>query len=101
MIGNESWSTYNDDCQSTDTGDYFPDDYDPDIAFGDGMMGSQNGGGGNDGPQLPGMENLGEDAIMMGGIEVNENIPEGMEFIPSSVPDGEISMDVAASGKGT
>jgi hypothetical protein len=65
------------------------------------MMGSQSGGRQNDGPALPGMENLGEDAIMMGGIEVNENIPEGMEFIPSSVPDGEIAMQVAASGKGT
>ena len=30
------------------------------------MMGSQSGGRANDGPELPGMENLGADAGMMG-----------------------------------
>ena len=30
------------------------------------MMGSQSGGRANDGPELPGMENLGADAVMMG-----------------------------------
>lgn len=61
-------------------------------------MGSQSNRGEGDGPQLPGMENLGEDAIMMGGIEQAEGIPDGMEFIPSSVPDGEIQMSASSSG---
>jgi hypothetical protein len=29
-----------------------------------------------------------DDAVMMGGIEMAEGIPEEMEFIPSSVPVG-------------
>eukprot|EP00957_Ditylum_brightwellii_P035469 2688985-Ditylum_brightwellii.AAC.1 len=60
-------------------------------------MGSQNTGGGDRGPQLPGMENLGADAVIQGGIELSEDIPEGMEFIPSSVPDGTVEMNVAAT----
>ena len=43
--------------------------YNPDeeIAFSSGMMGSQAGQGGNrDGPQLPGLENLGADAVVAG-----------------------------------
>lgn len=64
-------------------------------------MGSQASVGGNrNGPELPGMENLGADAVMMGGIEEATDIPAGMEFIPSSVPDGEYSMSVAGSGSG-
>ena len=53
---------------STDTGDYFPDDYNHnEINFSEGMMGSQAMlSGKRDGPALPGMENLGADAIMMG-----------------------------------
>lgn len=85
--------------KSTDVGDYFPDDYDQnEIDFTSGMMGSQAGLNQKTGPQLPGMENLGADAIMMGGIEVSDDIPAGMEFIPSSVPDGTVSFQVAASG---
>jgi hypothetical protein len=87
-----------------DTGDFFPEDYDPDAQPGymDGMMGSQQmlSGGNRSGPQLPGMENLGADAIMMGGIEENSEIPAGMEFIPSSVPDGSYEFQVAASSNG-
>lgn len=84
---------------STDVGDYFPDDYNGgDIAFESGMMGSQSGANQKTGPALPGMENLGEDAIMMGGIELSDEIPAGMEFIPSSVPDGTVSFQMAASG---
>ena len=60
-------------------------------------MGSQGGGKGKL-PDLPGMENLGADAIMMGGIEEATEIPAGMQFIPSSVPDFNINMQVAASG---
>jgi len=97
--------TNNDDVhkQSTDTGDYFPEGYNSDeVAFTDGMGGSQASmSGGRDGPQLPGMENLGDDAVMMGGIEVATDVPAGTEFIPSSVPDGQLSMNVAASGSGT
>lgn len=39
---------------STDTGDYFPEGYNPEeeIAFSSGMMGSQSGQGDRDGPQL-------------------------------------------------
>lgn len=36
----------------------------------------------------------------MGGIEVDPNIPEGMEFIPSSVLDGEYDFVVASTGEG-
>ena len=65
------------------------------------MFGSQASLGGNrDGPALPGMENLGADAVMMGGIEEASEIPAGMEFIPSSVPDGEFTMQVAGSSSG-
>lgn len=57
---------------STDTGDYFPEGYDPNEAavpaFSEGMMGSQSTlDGGDRGPQLPGMENLGADAVVQGG----------------------------------
>ena len=65
------------------------------------MQGSSAmGGGGDRGPALPGMENLGEDAVMMGGIEEASEIPAGMEFVMSSVPDGEMAMDVASNSKG-
>jgi hypothetical protein len=61
------------------------------------MMGSQASLGGNrQGPALPGMENLGADAVVRGGIEQSTEIPAGMEFIPSSVPDGEFTMQVAS-----
>lgn len=47
------------------------------------------------------MENLGADAVLMGGLEENTEIPAGMEFIPSSVPDGEFTFTVASSSSGT
>lgn len=89
--------------QSTDTGDYFPEDYDAEdqVSFSDGMMGSQGGSGrANDGPQLPGLENLGYDSEIAGGIELDPDIPAGMEFIPSSVPDGSFEFNVASTGTG-
>lgn len=88
--------------QSTDTGDYFPEGYNPEeeIAFTSGMMGSQSMGQRNDGPELPGLENLGADAVMSGGIELDSDIPAGMEFIPSSVPDGSFEFNVASTGAG-
>jgi hypothetical protein len=55
----------------------------------------------HDGPQLPGMENLGDDAIMMGGIDQNTEIPAGMEFTVSGAPDGEFSFQCSANGPGT
>ena len=64
------------------------------------MGGSQGAGGGDRGPALPGMENLGADAVMMGGIEEASDIPDGMEFVMSSVPDAEVAMDVASNSKG-
>jgi len=85
---------------STDTPDYFPDDYDPDINFADGIMGSQSGSGNKSGPELPGMENLGEDAVVVGGIEFATDIPEGMVFKVSSIPDGTVEMNCGANGKG-
>lgn len=86
---------------STDVGDYFPDDYDPEVGFAEGMMGSQAMLGGNrDGPELPGLKNLGADAVVRGGIETASEIPAGMEFIPSSVPDGTYAFNVASSSAG-
>jgi hypothetical protein len=88
--------------KSTDTGDYLPEGYVDDLEFSDGMLGSQAGlsSSQRSGPELPGMENLGEDSIMMGGIELAEGIPEGMEFIPASVPDDnyDLAMPITTTG---
>lgn len=101
-LGGNAWKPDSEKMGATDTGDYFPEGYDPnEIAYTEGMGGSQSMMGGNrGGPQLPGMENLGADAVVTGGIEMATEIPAGMEFIPSSVPDGEIDMRVFASGAG-
>lgn len=94
-----TWKPESETMGSTDTGDYFPDDYDgPDVDFTEGM--GPKTGGGKSGPALPGLENLGEDAIMMGGIEDVTDIPDGMEFVASSVPDGELEYSVPASSSG-
>ena len=101
LTGN-TWKPDSEKMGSTDTGDYFPEGYDPsqEVAFSVGMEGSQGFGQGDRGPQLPGMENLGEDALLMGGIEENSEIPDGMEFTMSSVPDGQVSMQVGSTSKG-
>jgi hypothetical protein len=100
-LSGNTWKPDSDKMGSTDVGDYFPDDYDPDVGFSDGMMGSQAMlGGKRDGPELPGLKNLGSDAVVRGGIEAATGIPAGMEFIPSSVPDGTYTMNVASSGSG-
>ncbi|KAL3894694.1 MAG: hypothetical protein SGARI_007660, partial [Bacillariaceae sp.] len=80
------WKTIMGAEMSTDVGDYFPEGYNPEeeIAFTSGMMGSQQSGDDRGGPQLPGLENLGADAVVAGGITVDPNIPADMEFIPSS-----------------
>ena len=100
-FGGNTWKPDSEKMGSTDTGDYFPEGYDPkdQIAFTEGMGGSQ-GVGGDRGPALPGMENLGADAVMMGGIEEASEIPTGMEFVMSSVPDGSLEMQVASNSKG-
>jgi len=102
-LSGNSWKPDSEKMGSTDTGDYFPEGYDPNSApgFAEGMLGSQASlGNDRSGPELPGMENLGADAVMMGGIEENSEIPAGMEFVPASVPDGNFSFQVAASSKG-
>jgi hypothetical protein len=102
-LSGNNWKPDSEKMGSTDTGDFFPEGYDQSAnpSFSEGMMGSQAMLGGNrDGPELPGMENLGADAVMMGGIEENSEIPAGMEFVAASVPDGEFSFQVAASSKG-
>jgi hypothetical protein len=102
-LSGNSWKPDSEKMGSTDTGDYFPEGYDPqnEVAFSDGMLGSQSSlGNDRSGPALPGMENLGADAVMMGGIEQNTEIPEGMEFVPATRADGEFSFQVAASSKG-
>ena len=48
----------------------------------------------------PGLENLGADAVIAGGINMNPDIPEGMEFIPSSVPDGEFAFNIPSTSAG-
>eukprot|EP00573_Skeletonema_grethae_P011631 CAMPEP_0201696034 /NCGR_PEP_ID=MMETSP0578-20130828/7820_1 /ASSEMBLY_ACC=CAM_ASM_000663 /TAXON_ID=267565 /ORGANISM="Skeletonema grethea, Strain CCMP 1804" /LENGTH=305 /DNA_ID=CAMNT_0048181973 /DNA_START=50 /DNA_END=967 /DNA_ORIENTATION=+ len=101
LTGN-TWKPDSEKMGSTDTGDFFPEGYDPknEVAFEVGMEGSQGFGKGDRGPQLPGMENLGADSVVFGGIEDASDIPEGMEFVMSSVPDGEVEMQVAGTSKG-
>jgi hypothetical protein len=102
-LSGNNWKPDSEKMGSTDYGDYFPENYDRNaVGFTEGMGGSQAMlGGDRSGPALPGMERLGEDAILMGGIEVASDIPAGMQFIPSSVPDGEFFIDVAASSSGS
>jgi len=101
-LSGNNWKPDSEKMGSTDTGDYFPEGYaGAEVDFTEGMMVSQAGmGGDRSGPQLPGMENLGDDAVMMGGIEENSEIPAGMEFVAASVPDGAFEFQVAASSKG-
>ena len=102
-LSGNTWKPDSEKMGSTDTGDYFPEGYDPknEVAFEVGMEGSQGFGKGDRGPQLPGMENLGADAVMYGGIEDASDIPDGMEFVMSSVPDGQVEMQVAGTSKGS
>jgi uncharacterized repeat protein (TIGR01451 family) len=43
------------------------------------------------------MENLGADAVVRGGLTVSDEIPAGMQFIPSSVPDGTVEFSVGST----
>jgi len=102
-LSGNTWKPQSETMGSTDTGDYFPEGYtaESESDFASGMMGSQAGQGGNrDGPELPGLENLGIDAVVAGGITIDPNIPADMEFIPSSVPDGQYTFQVASTGDG-
>mmetsp|Transcript_15658 Transcript_15658/g.20413 ORF Transcript_15658/g.20413 Transcript_15658/m.20413 type:complete len:225 (+) Transcript_15658:133-807(+) len=101
-LSGNSWKPDSEKMGSTDTGDFFPEDYDKnEVDYTEGMMGSQSQGSGDRGsPQLPGLENLGYDSEIAGGIELNPDMPEGMEFVMSSVPDKEIRVNVAANGSG-
>ena len=100
-LSGNNWKPDSEKMGSTDTGDFFPDDYDQNVAFSEGMMGSQAFlGNKHSGPQLPGMENMASDAFVTGGIETASEIPANMEFVMSSVPDGEFHMNVASSGSG-
>jgi len=102
-LSGNTWKADSDKMGATDTGDFFPEGYDRnnEPAFQSGMMGSQAFGQGDRGPQLPGMENLGADSIVMGGLEENTDIPAGMEFVMSSVPDGKFEMQLAGTSKGS
>jgi hypothetical protein len=96
-----AWKPDSEKTGSTDTGDYFPEGYDAKQELANQIGGDSFGQGDRDrGPQLPGMENLGADSIVMGGIEDVTDIPAGMEFTMSSVPDGEFTMQVAGTSKG-
>eukprot|EP01083_Nonionella_stella_P134610 409513_1 len=101
-VSGNAWKPDSEKMGSTDTGDFFPEGYDKNaVEFTEGMGGSQAVGN-NDrgGPALPGMENLGADAVVQGGIDEVSEIPDGMEFVMSSVPDKEVDMDVASNSKG-
>ena len=103
-LSGNTWKPTEGRMHSTDTPDYVPtrqEDIDMinDLEFTDGIYGSQVANDNSDrdaGPELPGMEHLGEDALMSGGIEIHEDIPDDMEFIPSSVPDGNIELQLPA-----
>ena len=63
-LSGNSWKPDSEKMGSTDTGDYFPEGYDPnEIAFTEGWQGSQELLVDKDrgGPQLPGLENVGAD----------------------------------------
>ena len=103
-LSGNNWKPDSATMGSTDTGDFFPEDFDladHQAKFSDGMMGSQTLLNRNrDGPALPGLENLGADAIVQGGISTASEIPVGMQFIPSSVPDGVEEFTVASQSSG-
>ena len=39
-------------------------------------------------------------AVIAGGINLSPDIPDGMEFIPSSVPDGEYAFNIPSTSAG-
>lgn len=43
---------------------------------------------------------MGADAVIAGGINLSPDIPEGMEFIPSSVPDGDYAFNIPSTSSG-
>jgi hypothetical protein len=96
-LSGNAWKPDSEKMGSTDVGDYFPDDYEAGVGFEEGMGGSSMSGSGEKGPAMPGMENLGEGAFVTGGIDLASEIPAGMEFVASSVPDGEFIFNQVSS----
>jgi len=101
-LSGNTWKPTEGKMHATDVGDFFPDNYVDELEYTDGIKGISGlthpkAGNRDEGPELPGMEALEDDIVdhMLGsGIQQATDIPEGMEFIPSSVPDGEIQMRV-------
>jgi len=88
--------------QSTDVGDYFPEDFDQGEAQDMFDSGTKNMGGTKQADtERPGLEDLGQGGFVAGeGYKTPEGIPDGMEFLPTSNPDGKFQFNVASSGKG-
>ena len=102
-LSGNTWQPTEGRMHATDVGDYFPEGYVDELEFTDGLKGVSGlshpkAGNRDEGPELPGMEAWDDDEIVNhvlgSGIQQAEGIPEGMEFVPSSVPDGEIQMRV-------
>ena len=87
--------------QSTDTGDYFPDDYD---AEGNAMdFKDQMGGPKKTGPretEIPGMKAFSEGGEVIGGLEESDEIPEGVVFEADARTEGLFEFMVAGNSKG-
>ena len=97
VFGGNDWKPEDGQMKATDTPDFFPEDYNPDDApdFTEGMKGSQAkmSGGGTGTASTPGMEDFGKGGTVIGGME-ESNVPEGFEFVPSSVLDDEFEFQV-------
>jgi len=103
-LSGNTWKPTEGRMHSTDTGDFAPtnqEDIDMmnKIDFMDGIYGSQVANSEkmkDKGSEIPGLDHLGEDAVVMGGIDVASEFPADMEFVPSSVPDGHVDIVCAA-----
>ena len=103
-LSGNTWKPDEGKMHATDVGDFFPEGYVDELEFTDGIKGISGlthpkVGNRDQGPELPGMEDIvaNDDIVnhMLGaGLEQASDIPEGMEFIPSSVPDGQVQMRV-------
>jgi len=102
QYGGNTWSPEAGKMQSTDVGDYFPEDFDQGEAQDMFDSGTKNMGGTKQADtERPGLEDLGQGGFVAGeGYKTPEGIPDGMEFLPTSNPDGKFQFNVASSGKG-
>jgi len=99
-----TWEPTEGRMHSTDTGDLAPTnqediDMTDEIDSVDGMCGSQVASPEKmkeEGSEIPGLGHLGEDAVVMGGVDVASEFPAGVESVPSSVPDGHVDIVCAA-----